>query len=307
MTVTPHRLDSGRRRAGGLALVIVSAVAFGAMPIMAKVAYHSGAAPVALLAARFTAGALLLAAIRRIRLPGQPWPRGRDLVALFLLGAAGYFGQSMAYFSALERIPAALVAILLYLYPGLVVLIAAVFLRERPGRAAVACLAVAVAGSALTVGPVRGAAPVSGLLLGVAAAMAYSVYIVVSSRVVPRVGALTSIVVVAAGSAFSYDLLTVLTRPAWPRDAGGWLALAGVGVVGTVVAMLCFFAGLERIGASDASVLSTVEPVVTVALGVVVLRETLGVVQSLGAVLVLAAVVVLARLRAAPAATRSVE
>jgi drug/metabolite transporter (DMT)-like permease len=285
-------------RLAGLVLVVVSAVAFGAMPIMGKIAYRSGAEPVALMAARFTVGALVLAAIRRLG-SRTPWPARRDFAALFLFGAIGYFTQSIAYFTALQRIPAALVAILLYLYPALVVVIGAVFLRDRPNRAVVACLAVAVAGSALTVGPVRGKASVSGLLLGVLAALVYAVYIVLSSRVVPRVGALTSIVVVAFGAACSYDLAAVLTRPAWPGDTAGWLAVAGLGLVATVVAMLCFFAGLARVGPSDASVVSTVEPVVSVLLGVVVLGERLGAVQYVGALLVLTAVAVLARLRSA--------
>lgn len=294
--VTWHHPDRAARFRG-LALVVLSAVAFGAMPIMGKIAYRSGADPVALMAVRFTVGALLLAAIRRVRQRGVGWPVRQDFAALFLLGALGYFTQSIAYFVALERIPAALVAILLYLYPALVVVIAAVFLHDRPSRAVAVCLAVAIAGSALTVGPVRGSASVSGLLLGVAAALAYAVYIVLSSRVVPRVGALTAIVVVAFGAACAYDLAAVLTRPSWPGDLSGWLAAAGVGLIGTVVAMLCFFAGLARVGPSDASVVSTVEPVVTVVLGVVVLGEALTAIQYVGALFVLAAVAVLARLR----------
>ena len=95
----------------------------------------------------------------------------------------------------------------------------------------------------------------------------------------------------------SYGALTLATRPAWPGDAGGWAAAVAVGVVGTVVAMLAFFAGLARLGPTDTSVASTLEPVVTAALGLLVLSEAVRPVQAAGAVLVLAAVVMLARAR----------
>ncbi|HEY9473620.1 MAG TPA: DMT family transporter [Mycobacteriales bacterium] len=276
--------------------MLVSAVAFGSMPIMATVAYRSGTAPVALLAVRFAIGAAVLTGIRLVRRAGRRWPDAPTLVTLFLLGAVGYFTQSMAFFSALERIPAALVAILLYLYPAIVVAICAVLARQRPGIAVLVCLAGALVGSALTVGPVRGSVSATGLLLGVAAALTYAVYIVVSARVVVRVDALTSSAVVCLGAATSFGLLTVFTRPSWPNDPGGWLAVVGVGVIGTVVAMICFMAGLALIGPSDTSMTSTAEPVVTVVLGVTVLGEPLRPIQSVGAALIVASVAVLARL-----------
>jgi Predicted permease, DMT superfamily len=266
------------------------------MPIMATVAYRSGTEPVALLAVRFVIGASVLTGIRMLRRAGLAWPDRPTLLTLFLLGAVGYFTQSMAFFFALERIPAALVAILLYLYPAMVVAICAVLARQRPRVAVLTCLAGALAGSALTVGPVRGTVSAVGLLLGLAAALTYAIYIVVSARVVVRVDALTSSAVVCLGAATSFGLLTVVTRPHGPGDPGGWLAVVGVGVIGTVLAMLCFMAGLALIGPSDTSVTSTAEPVVTAVLGVTVLGEPLRPIQSVGAALIVASVALLARL-----------
>ena len=53
-------------------------------------------------------------------------------------------------------------------------------------------------------------------------------------------------------------------RPALAGHAGGWLAVAGIALVSTVAAITLFFAGLERIGPTQASTLSTVEPLFTV-------------------------------------------
>ena len=290
-------------RAVGLLLVLSSAAAFGAMPVLAKVAYRSGVEPVALLAVRFAVALALLLAARAVvgAERAGPWPRGRALGALLALGGGVYLAQSLSYFRGLELAPAALIAIMLYLFPAIVVVLSAVFLRERPTVPVAGCLLLSVLGVALTVGPVRGSVDPLGPLLGVVSALCYSVYIVASSRLVPRIGPLTSICVVVGGATAGYTAIALATRPAWPQDLRGWLATVAVGVLGTAFAMLAFFAGLARLGPTDSSVASTLEPVVTAVLGVVVLSESLTGIQAAGAVLVLAAVVVLTRVRARPA------
>ena len=68
----------------------------------------------------------------------------------------------------------------------------------------------------------------------------------------------------------------------------GWLA--ALALVSTVGAVALFFAGLRRVGPTAASILSTVEPVVTVALAFAVFGESLSPAQLTGGALVLAAV-----------------
>jgi drug/metabolite transporter (DMT)-like permease len=278
------------------------------MPILAKLVYRSGAEPVGLLAVRFPIAAALLTLLvitrgdsgtPALRSAGRP-----TLLALALLGAIGYAGQALSYFVALTSASASLVALILYVYPVFVVIIAAVALRHRPRPAAVACLALALAGTAVTLGPVGGG-QVTGALLAVLAALFYAVYIVVGSRVTPRVGALRSTAVIMTGAAVTLVATAAVTHPRLPGTPAGWLALGGLVVVCTVLAPLTFFAGLARIGPTDAATISTVEPVVSVLLGVVVLGERLTALQLAGAVLVLGAVVALARLGVRPSASRS--
>jgi drug/metabolite transporter (DMT)-like permease len=74
-------------------------------------------------------------------------------------------------------------------------------------------------------------------------------------------------------------------------SAAGWGWLLCLAAVSTVTAISLFFAGLERVGPTMAAILSTVEPLVTVLLALIVLGERLGAIQLLGGALVLAAVV----------------
>ena len=79
----------------------------------------------------------------------------------------------------------------------------------------------------------------------------------------------------------------------WCAVAAGWGWLACLAAVSTVGAISLFFAGLRRVGPAAASILATVEPLVTVVLAFLVFGEALGGVQVLGGVLLLAAVPVL--------------
>ena len=285
-------------RVTGTLLAGVSGAAFGAMPVLAKVAYADGASVVGLLSVRFPLAALALLALGRLR--REAWPPREALRALALLGALGYAVQSGCYFAALERIGAGLTALLLYLFPVLVVVLSAVLQRRAPRPASVACVLVATTGCVLTIGPV-GAAQATGVLLGLASAAAYAVYIVGSGTVATGGSPFTSAGVVMGACAVVYDVLVLVRGGELPDGAAGWLALLAVALGCTVVAVSTFFAALVLLGAADTAVVSTVEPLVSVALAAALLGERLGPLQAAGGALVLAAVLVLARLRPVPA------
>lgn len=289
------RLTSpGGGRGVGVALILVSAAAFGAMPILARIAYDTGAEPMSVLALRFGVGAVVMTAV--MSLMGRRWPDRRTTATLWAMGGIGYALQSSAYFTALTMIPAGTVALLLYLYPAIVTLLAVWLLGERLTHVKVAAVVVALGGTALIVGPETGGSPL-GLALGASAAFCYSGYIVVGSKVMPRAGALAASTVVMWGATATFAVVCLLVRPGLPTGVVGWSAALGAGVVGSLLAIVLFFAGMARLGPADASTLSTFEPVVTVGLAALLLAEALTWVQLAGGVLVLAAVIALARAR----------
>jgi drug/metabolite transporter (DMT)-like permease len=262
------------------------------MAIMARFAYASGVDTTTLLALRFGIAAGILVAVTLAR--GETWPRGKTLAMLVVLGAVGYGGQAFTFFTALTLAPAGLVALLLYLYPALVAILSAAVLHERLSAAKLGALAVALVGTVLTVGPASSASPV-GVALGIAAAAIYAVYIVAGGRLTARVPPQTmaSVVIASAGAVFVVAALA--QGPTWPRTPAGWLAVLGIAIISTVAAIVLFLAGLERVGPTRASVLSTVEPVCTILLAAALLGETVAPLQLVGGALILTAVVLLAR------------
>jgi drug/metabolite transporter (DMT)-like permease len=276
----------------GLLLIVISAVSFGVMPILARVTYAAGADPITVLLLRFGLAAAVMLAIMRARKP--PFPRGRTLLSLFLMGAVGYAGVSLAYFTALTLASASLVALLLYLYPALVTLLSVIFLKERLGFLKQGALMLALAGTALTLG-LTGSGSAASILLGMAAALLYAIYILVGSRVVHQAGSLASSTIVMVGASTAYVGLAAFHGWAFPQTVVGWGAIVAIALISTVLAFVTFFAGLKQVGPVTASTLSTWEPVVTVGLATLVLGEKIGLLQLLGGGLILLAAVALAR------------
>jgi drug/metabolite transporter (DMT)-like permease len=286
--------DRRRERWQGVAWIVMSAAGFGAMAVFAKCAYADGVTLTTLLMLRFSLAGALLAAWGSAH--GMRWPRGGDLVWLVTMGAVGYVGQAFCYFSALRYASAGLVALLLYLYPAIVTLSAALIYRRRIGLARAMAVALALVGTALTVGGDLSSQP-AGIALGIGAALIYSFYILAGERVMPRVGALPAAAVVMLAAAVVYGVAASVTGFAWPQSARGWWAVMAIALFSTLLAILGFFKGLEKLGAADASTLSTLEPLITIGLAYLALGEGVTVLQLLGGALILATVIYLAQKR----------
>ena len=168
--------------------------------------------------------------------------------------------------------------------------------RERADRRRLAALALAGAGLLLILaGAGAGAVDPLGAALGLAAAVTYATYILVSEPVTRRVEPRAFAALVCTGAAVPLTLGAALLGDLRPGDvsAAGWGWLAGIAVVCSVASISLFFAGLRRVGATTASILATLEPLVTVVLAALVFGERLTGPQLAGAAVMLGAVLVL--------------
>ncbi len=284
-------------RALGILYIVISAASFGTLAIFGRYAYADGLDTFTLLFLRFTFSALIMGGILVARREGLP--RGKTLALLIGMGAIGYVGQSFCYLTATQYASAGLVALLLYLYPTFVAILSVIFLKEKLTRLKVIALALATTGVALIVDPQGGQWLGIGLAIGAAAI--YSVYIIVGTGVMRKVSAIPSSTVIFASAGLVYGALTALNGPRWPATANGWLTVAAITIIATVIPVATFLAGLKRIGPTDASMLSTLEPVVTVVLATLLFQEKLQPVTLLGGALILAAVILLTRSELRPA------
>jgi drug/metabolite transporter (DMT)-like permease len=285
-------------RSSGTVMCLGSGAAFGAMAVFGKLAYGEGATVGTLLAVRFALAATLFWILLVAGGAGRDVRalRARDVAAGLALGGCGYALQAGCYFAALERIDASLLSLLLYTFPALVAAAAVALGRERIDRRRLAALGLASGGLVLVVaGAGAGALDPLGAALGLGAAVVYSAYILVSDRIAGRMRPQVLSALVCTGAAAALAFASALLGELRPGEltVAGWGWLASLAVVSTVAAISLFFAGLRRVGPTTASILATVEPLVTVLLALVVFGETLGGGQVVGGALVIAGVLVL--------------
>jgi drug/metabolite transporter (DMT)-like permease len=295
-----------RRHVIGIALVVLSACAFGSGGLVSKPVYALGVDWHVLSAWRFLFGAV--AAWAWVLL----WPGtraglfrlSRRAVAVALALGVLFVGNAGTYYAGLETVEVSLATLIVYAYPALVAVLALRWGRRLEGRRAWTALAVALVGVGLTVGgiPSGSAPPVLGLVLVIASCVIYAVWIVLAARLSGErrqrersegaaAAGTTALMISATAVAFWVSAL-LLGRPVLPHEVPGeafpWLI--EMGVVATFIAIQAFYAGAQRIGAAQAAILSTIEPIWTISLAAMLLRERLEPVQLLGGALIIAAV-----------------
>jgi drug/metabolite transporter (DMT)-like permease len=285
-------------RSSGTVICLASASAFGAMGVLGKLAYDAGATVGTLLAVRFGLAALVFWALMvATRAIGELRALARrDVLIALGLGALGYAAQAGAYFAALARMEAGLLSLLVYTYPAIVALAAIALGRDRFDARRLAALVLASSGLVLVLASAgTGDLDPLATALGLAAAVVYSAYILVSGSIAERVPTRVFSTLVCSGAAVTLTVGSALLGELRLGDVSGagWGWLTCLALVSTVAAISLLFVGIARVGPTVASILSTVEPVVTVMLAFVVFGEVLGAAQVLGGVLVLGSVLVL--------------
>jgi drug/metabolite transporter (DMT)-like permease len=292
-------------------LVLAAATGFATKAIFVKLAYAYGVDPVTLLALRMLFALAFLVvfwtatALRRTP-PDDDRPRApltrRDVAHLIVLGLLGYWASSLLDFLGLRYISASLERLILFLYPTFVVLLSAALLRRRIDRRSRWALLLSYVGIALVLShDLRAAQPnvwLGGALV-FASTLTYSLYLVGQGEVVRRLGPRRLSDAVIAVSSVAVLVQFALTRPlaALHLPAPVLAYGAAMGLVSTVLPIRWLAAGIERVGAGRAALVSSIGPVLTIALGVIVLGERLTTLQVVGALLVIGGVIVVGKPR----------
>lgn len=272
--------------------MLLSGFGFAAVAVLARVAYEAGSTAPTSLAVRFGLASglfwlLLLATGRVVRVPVPLLAR---LAAMGVL----FSGGSVASFLSIEYIPASLSALLFYIYPAIVAAGSALFFRQRLSLARLLVLLTATAGCVLTVDVRSGSGSIdaTGIALALVAPCFYAGYVLLGSRVTAHVAPLNAsawIITFAAGVIVLAGATGVLgdgfTTEVEPR---GWAAMLGLALFSTVISISAFLAGMARLDPFRASIISTIEPVMTVILAALLLDERLTGQQALGGVVIVA-------------------
>lgn len=281
----------------GYLFVLAAALLWASSATLGKSLFAEGVTPVELAQVRSLFGALglglALAVASRDRLRVRP----RDLPLFLLLGSLVMALVQLAYFYAIEAIQVAAAILIQYTSPVLVVVVSALFLKDRMTAFKLAALVLALGGCFLVVGGFDAALSdlnLRGLGWGVTASVAFAAYTLIGERLMHRYSPWTVLLYTLAFAALTCHVIDpAFSYVTEGRDLGQWGRMIYVAVLGTAVPFGLYFAGIDHIRASRASITATTEPIFAGVIAFLILGETLGPLQILGGVLVLGAVVLL--------------
>jgi len=235
--------------------------------------------------------------VRKVSSRQAKWPRPLLFGQLFLLGALGYFTATILYFTAIQNIDSGLAITIFYCNPVIVVLLSWWLLGNKPSRIIVWCLVSTLIGVTIAAGQVGNADTISVILVLIVA-VEYAFYMIISSKVLPKVDLFTGVTIVMFGAASSFAIYALFAPSSveviFPNAINGWVSVLMLAVVATVIPTATLYAGMNLIGTGKTAVIQTFEPVASILAGVIFLSEPLTLPRIIGATFVIGAVGVLA-------------
>lgn len=280
----------------GIPFILTGVLGYACFPIWVKLMEPSGIHPVDIAIWRFTfAFPLIWLLIRGLRIPApeQPLPRrGLLLLGVVMVGAA------LSAFFGLRYLPANIYILLFYSYPAMVALMN--LLRgERLSMHRWLALGLILLGIALTMprdqqALMLGDEAYKGVLLAFANAFCVALYFVMNQWLVRgnqaarRASAWT-----LSGTFITVWCIALFRGVNLPPDRETLLLLIGLALVSTVMPVFLYTIGIQRLGASRASMFSTVEPIGTTILAAIFLGERLQELQFVGALVILVSLLLL--------------
>lgn len=220
----------------------------------------------------------------------------KNLVMLCLSGA--FIGINwILLFEAYRYTTVASATLCYYMAPIFIIIASPVVLRERLTVKKLACVAVALFGMVLVSGILNtgfsGLSELTGILLGLGAALFYATVILMNKRIhdIPAadktmIQLASAAIVVLPYTVFAENLSEVVFTPI------SVVMLIFVGIVHTGFAYVLYFGSLDSLKAQTAALFSYIDPVFAIILSAAVLREKVGIAEIIGAILVLGSTMV---------------
>ncbi len=280
--------------------ILLAATGYSCLPIFTKTLLASGLDPIDLAAWRYVVAVPLfwLIALRR---PVAPLEGRVPRLPVMVLGSLLALAAIAAFFG-LQRTPAGTYVVIFYTYPTMVALIS-LFRGERLSSTGYGALLLTVVGIVLsTPGFETGftADALPGLITALINALIVAVYFLWSNRLLRGLPPLRAGAWTVTGTLVTLLILAPLGGISVPSSLDAWVNLVLLAVISTVLPVFSLNIGIQKLGATKASIVSSFEPILTSVLALIFLNESMQPIQWLGAMSIVASVVIL-QLRPQPA------
>jgi drug/metabolite transporter (DMT)-like permease len=274
--------------------VLLSALLFAAGGNAVKQLFRVGYSPLVLAQLRiWWAFAWLLLALLVAR-PALLRVSRRELPALAVFGCIGLAGVQLSYYLTIARLNIAVALLVQYLGLAGVVAFERRLRRRSLSGQVWAALAMALVGTFFAVGAYQPAllrVNLPGIALGLVSAVFFAFYILRASALAARINTWTILFYGFGSASVMWAAFDVVAKISLPSDWRIWVAMAAIGLVGTLVAHWLFVFALRTIRPSAAGIVATAEPVFAGLIAFLVFGDRLEPLQILGALVIVAGIV----------------
>lgn len=286
----------------GVLFILLAGICFGSLGIFGKLFMSTGLEVGQVLSIRFLFASSILGCIfLGLKLTGKTnlfkVSKAQFLTCL-LLGVLGYAVFSSFYFVSFRYLSVGISAMILFTFPIFVFLGSVIFLKHPFDKRVVAALVIALLGLFLLLKDEFEVKNALGVYAGLAAAICYSGYVILSDRYQKNIHPLTSSFYVMLAAGIS---LAILYQPSLDQFFGenfsNMKLFVGLSVIGTIAPLSLFLAGLQRIPGPQASILVMIEPITATILAFLFFNEVMSAMQILGIALVVVADVIIVKLK----------
>ncbi len=293
-----------RNQMTGFALVLLGAFGFSAKAILIKLAYAADVQidAITLMALRmlFSLPFFLVVAFWNNATSVAAPMTGRQWLLAIALGLTGYYIASYLDFLGLQTISAGLERVILFLYPTFVVLLSALFHKRKISLRVGLALVLSYTGMLLVFMEQLSLASANILLgsaLVLASAVTFAIFTMGSGVMTHSIGStrFTAYTMTVASMATLAHFGLRHGTEIKHLSTGVYVLALVMAVFSTVLPSFFMNAGIRRIGASSASIISTTGPIATLALAFFILDEAITGTQLAGTFLVLAGVYVVSK------------
>lgn len=280
----------------GILFIILSACSFGIMPILAKLSYRGGANTYTTLFLRFFFAAIMLLYYLKSKGISIKLTR-KQLFLVLIIGVFGFTLTTSSLFMSYNYISIGMASMIFYTYPSIVTLLAHMFYKEKIYKRKIISLLISLIGIYILIDTGSVSFNLKGIILAGTATLLYSLYVLGASH--KEFKNINSYVLTFYISCASAAVMFVAANATSNFNIHiSFYALVSIlllAFISTVVALMAFLEGVRIIGPSKASIFSTVEPIVGLILGILVLGEPISVRIIIGSIMIVLSVVILTK------------
>ncbi|SEE55213.1 EamA domain-containing membrane protein RarD [Tenacibaculum sp. MAR_2010_89] len=282
----------------GVFLGVLGIVMFSSKAVMVKMAYQYNVSSIHLLLFRMLFSLpfyIIILLLDNRKREVKVILKNKDYLWLFFFGFIGYYLASYFDFLGLQYIEASLERIILFVYPTLVLLINRLFFKEKVTKHQVWAILLTYIGVVLAFGSGSQVFDYTLLLGGVLvflSALTYASYLVGSGWLIPRFGVKTftsyAMIVSTICVVIHYLLVDRTSIFIYPKEVYylGFL----MAIIATLIPSFLVSYAIQKIGASNFSILGSIGPFSTIVLAIIFLNESMSFWQFIGAIIVVVGV-----------------